>query len=136
MKSELAVSSLVINSLSYSEYSVANKIKGELGKGFSIYFPLNGHQKGVDFIVHKDRTGKIARIQVKSSSSYLKDKEEYSNSIWFTIKDFKKSYKPKIADFYIFFSEYYEKIYNGEKELLNESNDIKTTKFFLCYTDD
>jgi hypothetical protein len=120
-----------IITLPYSEYSVINKLNSLLKrKNCSIYIPVSRQQKGIDFIIHKNGTKNIARIQVKASRTYKgKQNSEYLYYLWFL--NFIKKYKKNTADFYIIYGAYCEP--NTRKRITSKKkiwNDL-----FLCFTD-
>jgi len=113
--------------LPYSEQVVAEELNRLLKKhGYSIYIPASRQQKGVDLIIHKNGTKKIARIQVKASRSY-KD-TSYKNFLLFG--NFEGKYKKGDVDFYILFGLYSQ--YNPGAKV----NSKKCYKHvFLCFAE-
>jgi len=116
-------------SLPYSEYEVAEKLSRFLKPhGYSVYIPTSRQQKGVDLIINKNGTNKIARVQVKGSRTY-KGVKNYEHYIWFV--NFDKKYKKGDVDFYIFFCIYPQ--YN-RKNSIDSKKHWKT--LFLCFKED
>ena len=68
--------------------------------GYSICIPLSRQQKGFDLVVLNSKTGKSARIQVKSSTSYKHTRDEKCG-FWFN--NFIDKVDPTISDFYVLF---------------------------------
>lgn len=96
-----------IFTLPYSEYEVINQLQRKLTKsdGNSFYIPTSRQQKGVDFIVHNNKSNKIIRFQVKSSRAYLgNEKDKYKYYLWFN--NFLERYARGNADYYILFGLY------------------------------
>lgn len=79
-----------IFTLPYSEYEVINILKKKLKGGCDFYVPTSRQQKGIDFIIHSNKSNKHLRIQVKSSRAYVDaprenkgDKQFYKYHLWF-----------------------------------------------------
>lgn len=92
--------------LPYAEYVVAEELAKLLPKkkGYSINAPLSRQQQGFDLLVHSNDSGKVARIQIKSSRSYpgkpAKRKgtiERFHYNLWFNNFELQRN----TADFYV-----------------------------------
>lgn len=73
-----------IFTISYSEYSVAQKLKDELK--CSVFLPLSAQEKGIDLLLYKFEYNKTKTltVQVKTSRAYIKQgKHAGSNDLWF-----------------------------------------------------
>lgn len=120
-----------IFTLSYSEYSVANKLNSLLKRhGCSIYIPASRQQKGIDLMIHKNGTRSIARIQIKSSRSYIgKEKSKYSYYLW--LNNFVEKYEKNVSDFYIIYGLF--SVPNSKDKITTKNKIWK--EIFLCYSD-
>ena len=98
-----------IFSLPYSEFAVMQELSRYFKKdqGFSAYVPTSRQQKGVDFLIHSQKTNKCARFQVKASQSYPRQvykNQPYRHSLWFS--NFLGKYVDGFCDFYCLFGLY------------------------------
>ena len=97
--------------IDYGEYIVSDELLKTLNKGnekfkeFSIFAPLSRQEKGIDLILYKKGSNRVATIQVKASRSYLEQrkKKENSNSLW--LNNFKIDDEVR-ADFYFIVGNY------------------------------
>jgi len=129
-----------IFTLPYSEYEAMNQMKKKLGAGNSFYIPMSRQQKGIDFIIHNDKTNKILRIQVKSSRSYqgeikkLKSgkikEDKYRYYLW--LNNFLRKCEKGLADYYVIFGIY--PIYQQDKNI--KSKKIFWKPIVLCFSED
>lgn len=65
-----------IFTLPYSEYEVIDVLRKKLKNGASFYIPTSRQQKGIDFIIHNNKSNKYLRVQVKSSRAYVDEPRE------------------------------------------------------------
>lgn len=117
-----------IITLPYSEYDVINKMSKLLKKsdGYSFYIPTSRQQKGVDFVILKEKSNKHLRIQVKSSRSYVKGDNFF---LWFN--NFVDKYEEDNADLYVLYGLY---------PILKEGHKVSTKKkawnsVILCFNE-
>ncbi len=130
-----------IFTLPYSEYEVINQLQKKLKKseGNSYYIPTSRQQKGIDFIIHNNKSNKLIRVQVKSSRSYVdKPKKlksgkfkdiKYKYHLWFN--NFLEKYNVNNADYYILFGLY--PIYQQSKNIKSKS--IFWKSIILCFSE-
>lgn len=92
--------------LPYPEFIVAEQLSKLLPKkeGYSVNVPLSRQQQGFDLLAHSARSGKVVRIQIKSSRSYpgkpakrRAARERFNHNLWFN--NFK--FHDNVADFYV-----------------------------------
>lgn len=89
--------------LSYSEHEVAGRLQDLLPKDvFSVTLPVSRQNKGWDLLVHSSKSGRAARIQVKSSRCFVepnREKRGFSHVFWFN------NFRSKLlgADFFVLF---------------------------------
>jgi len=101
-----------IFTIPYPEFAVAKHLEHLLKKGGdSIAFPASRQNKGWDLLVFREKTGRAARIQVKSSRGYaglppraFRDRLQVplNHYLWFNRFDADRS----LADFYILIGVY------------------------------
>lgn len=130
-----------IFSLPYSEYEVIVELQKKLTKkdGNAFYIPTSRQQKGIDFIIHNNKTNKLLRIQVKSSRSYIdkpkklksgKIKEpKFRYNLWFN--NFIERYQEDNADYYILFGLYPQ--YKATKNI--KSKNAFWNSIILCFSE-
>lgn len=97
--------------LPYPEYIVGEQLAKLLPKkmDYSVNLPLSRQQQGFDLLVYSARSGKVARIQIKSSRSYpgkpakrRSTLERFNHNLWFNNFEFRDN----AADFYVLFGLY------------------------------
>jgi hypothetical protein len=117
-----------IFTLPYSEYDVINIMSKLLGKseGYFAYIPVSRQQKGVDFIIHSEKSNKYLKVQVKSSRSYIKN-----NIFFFWFNNFVDKYKDGNADLYILYG-LYPSLNNQDKV---NSKQKAWSSFILCFSE-
>ena len=88
------------------------------GDGNSFYIPTSRQNKGVDFVIHNNKTNNILRIQVKNSRVYppRKSGKGYKHRLW--INNFLGKYEKNNADYYILYGKYYEFGTESTKEMI------------------
>jgi len=128
-------------SLPYSEYEVINQLQKKLKKseGYSFYIPTSRQQKGIDFIIHNNKTNRYCRFQVKSSRSYIHRPKKlksgkttevkYKYSLWFN--NFLDRYEKDNADFYILFGLY--PMYQKNKNI--KSKTVFWKPLLMCFSE-
>ena len=131
-----------IFTLPYSEYEVINQLQKNMTKSewYSFYIPTSRQQKGIDFLIHNNKTNKVLRIQVKSSRSYVaKPKElksgkikdiKYKYHLWFN--NFLDKYPKGNADYYILFGLY--PLYESDQNM--DSRVISWKSLILCFSEE
>lgn len=127
-----------IFTLPYSEFEVINQISKKMNKkdGYSCYVPTSRQQKGIDFILHNNKTNKILRIQVKSSRSFSGEpKEMKSGKTRYTynlrFNNFVSRYEDDTADYYLLFWLY--PVYDAKKNIKSKTAFRKT--LILCFSE-
>jgi len=127
-----------IFTLPYSEYEVINQLQKYLKKsnGYSCYVPTSRQQKGIDFIIHNNKTNEILRIQVKGSRSFSGEPKEmksgkikYKYSLRFN--NFISRYEDDNADYYLLFWLY--PVYDVKKNIKSKADFRKT--LILCFSE-
>jgi len=89
----------------YPEYDIAEILQKRFPKkeNYSVAIPLSRQQKYYDLLLVKGEKRKTVTIQVKSSRTYLSQKEgEYRYYSWFNYFDIKNNY----SDFYFLYMTY------------------------------
>ena len=129
--------------IDYGEQLVADNLlwilknKNNEFKDYSIYVPISRQQKGIDLILFKNGCSKVATIQVKSSRSYVGDKDKDSkeriNYLWLNTFSIREE---AMADFYIIVGNYY-----SSKQKLDQNsgcvfNLVDYKSLILVYTAD
>jgi hypothetical protein len=125
-----------IFTLPYSEYEVINILKKTLKTGYSFYIPTSRQQKGIDFIIHNDKSNMHLRVQVKSSRSYVDEPREkegrkrlYRHNLWFN--NFVDKYESGNADYYLLFGLY--PAYDISKNIRSKESFWKS--IVLCFSE-
>ena len=115
-----------IFTLPYSEYDVINRMSKFLKKsdGYSFYIPTSRQQKGVDFVILKNK--KIVRVQVKSSRSYVNGDNFF---LWFN--NFIDRYEEGNADIYVLYG-LYPALKKGHKVTTKEK---AWNSVILCFSE-
>jgi len=117
-----------VSSIDYGEFTAADHIlwwlngikSNQSHKLYSFFAPLSRQEKGVDLILYKKNSQKVATIQVKTSRSYQSDgnhKIMRYNFLWlnyFNINDEAK------ADFYVIVGNYFD----APQEILEKKNGL------------
>ena len=126
--------------IDYGEFIASEELLKILNKGnakfkeYSIFAPLSRQEKGIDLILYKKGSNKVATIQVKSSRSYVEEpkKKAKSNNLW--LNKFKIVDEVK-ADFYFIVGNYLK---TDTEQLLSKRglsiNAIDYSPIILVYT--
>jgi len=97
--------------LPYSEYGAANLLMQHFkrSRGYSLFVPVSRQEKGIDLVLTKRSTSKIAAVtfQVKSSRTYSNAPPKRSDTAHFTYYTWFNRFRvAREADFYLLFGLY------------------------------